>query len=186
MNGAAKGSVIPNALPFVSAKDPRVPTSKLTPRAFDGVTSFDAQLIWPTRETPVPLLQGIEARLIEAEAALTAGDATTFLQKLNDLRAPTGTNSGGIAGLAPLVDPGTASGRQDLLFRERAFWLFGRGVRLFDLRRRIRDYGLPATSFPGSGAAFFKGGSYGTQVSIPVPQAELNNSNAKTCDATKA
>ena len=186
VNGAAKGSTIPGALPFVSAKDPRVPTSKptATARSFDGVTAFDQQLIWPTRETPVALLQGVEARLIEAEAALAAGDATTYLQRLNDLRAP-GAASGGVAGLAPLVDPGTVAGRQNLLFRERAFWLFGRGVRVFDLRRLIRDYGRPASIFPGSGAAFHKGGNYGIQVALPIPQAELSNSNAKACDPTK-
>lgn len=185
-NGA--GSVtIPNALPFVSAKDPRVPTSRTSDKqvAFDGKTLFDAQQLWPTRESPVPLLQGTEARLIEAEALLNQGDAAGFLLKINALRLPTGTGSGGVAGLAPLADPGTTAGREDLLFRERAFWMFGRGVRLFDLRRRIRDYGRPASSFPGSGAPFFKGGLYGAQVSLPIPQAELNNPNAKTCDPTK-
>jgi len=184
-NGALAGTAIPNALPFVSAKDPRVPTSRPTTRGFDGVTLFDAQQIWPTRETAVALLSGVEARLDEAEAALKAGDVATYLQKLNDLRAATGANSGGVAGLTPLADPGTQTAREDLLFRERAFWNFGRGSRLFDLRRRIRDYGRATTSFPGSGAPFHKGGNYGTQLSLPIPQAELNNANAQSCDATK-
>jgi hypothetical protein len=179
---------IPNALPFVSAKDPRVPTTRTSnnQRGFDGVTLYDGQTLWPTRESPVPLLNGIEARLIEAEAALQASDPATFMTKLNALRAPTGAGSGGVAGLAPLADPGTQVDRENLLFRERAFWMFGRGTRTFDLRRLIRDYGRPATSFPGSGAPFFKGGSYGKHVALPIPQAELNNSNAKACDPTKA
>jgi hypothetical protein len=117
--------------------------------------------------------------------ASAAGDAVTYLQKLNDLRAPTGTNRGGAGGLAPLADPGTQTAREDLLFRERAFWMFGRGTRLFDLRRRVRDYGRLASSYPGAGASFFKGGNYGAQLSLPILQAELNNANATACDPTK-
>ena len=179
---------IPNALPFVSAKDPRVPTSRTSnsQKGFDGVTLFDQQNIWPNRDSPVALVNGIEARLIEAEAALKANDTVTFMAKINALRFPTGAGSGGVAGLSPLADPMTAAARVDLLFRERAFWMFGRGVRLFDLRRRIRDYGRPLSSFPGSGAPWYKGGNYGATVALPIPQAELNNSNARACDATKA
>jgi hypothetical protein len=45
------------------------------------------QLRQPNRDADVPLADGIEARLIEAEAALKAGDAATWLAKLNGLRA---------------------------------------------------------------------------------------------------
>ena len=38
------------------------------------------------RLTPVDVVGGIDARLIEAEAALKAGDNTTWLSKLNGLR----------------------------------------------------------------------------------------------------
>ncbi|MBA3405368.1 MAG: hypothetical protein H0U13_11905 [Gemmatimonadaceae bacterium] len=37
--------------------------------------------------------------------------------------------------LPPLVDPGTADARINLLFREKAFWTFSRGQRLGDLHR---------------------------------------------------
>src|SRR5258708_12475837 len=53
--------------------------------------------------------------------------------------------------MAPLADPGTQAGRVALLFREKAFWTFGRGQRLGDLRRLMRDYGYPndsSTTFP--------------------------------------
>ena len=43
--------------------------------------------------------------------------------------------------LAALADPGTPAAREDLMFRERAFWLFGTGHRLGDMRRMIRQYG---------------------------------------------
>jgi hypothetical protein len=101
------------------------------------------------------LASGVEARLIEAEAALQAGDPATWLATLNALRtdgtfdvtpmSPPDTmwHAGGAAaaGLAPLADPGTAGGRVDLLFRERAFWLYLTGYRQGDLRRLIRQYG---------------------------------------------
>ena len=49
---------------------------------------------------------------------------------LNTLRA-TPTTIGAITtpALPPLADPGTAAGRLDLLFREKALWTFGRGPR---------------------------------------------------------
>ena len=66
---------IPNALPFVSAKDPRVPTVAVTsPKPFDAVTPLRLQQIFPARSDPVPLVSGIDARLIEAETKFQAGD----------------------------------------------------------------------------------------------------------------
>ena len=47
--------------------------------------------------------------------------------------------TGGVAKLGPLQDPGTPDGRVDLLFHERAFWLYLTGHRQGDLRRLIRD-----------------------------------------------
>ena len=125
--------------------------------------------IYTARESPSTIFKGEEARLIEAEAALQAGDNATFLAKLNELRAS-------LPGLAPLADPGTAAGRVDLLFSERAFWLFATGTRLGDLRRLVRQYGRAAnTVFPTG--AWHKGGNYGVDVNVPLPQAEQNNPN---------
>src|SRR5690606_13030725 len=87
-----------NGMPFVSANDPRVPTC----RGGDSVcTTVDvtnantedtsgplyAQLLWPQRESPVAILEGVTARMIEAEAALRAGDFPTALGIMNDARA---------------------------------------------------------------------------------------------------
>ena len=67
--------------------------------------------------------------------------------------------------------------RLDQLFRERAFWFFGRGYRTGDMRRLIRQYGrAQANVFPTGG--WHKGGNYGTDVNFPVPQAEQNNPSA--------
>ncbi len=51
---------------------------------------------------------------------------------------------------------------------------FATGHRMGDLRRMIRQYGPGAeTVFPTG--AFGKGGNYGSDINIPVPQSELNN-----------
>ncbi len=97
--------------------------------------------MFTTGDAPVPLATGTEARLIEAEAALAAANATDYLAKLN---VPRAAFTGGT--LAPLADPGTKAAREDLLFRERAFWMYFTAHRVGDLRRLVRQYGRAATS----------------------------------------
>jgi hypothetical protein len=174
-----------NGLNFATANDPRVPVctgGDATCRAL-GVTStirddltspIYVQRIWPTRESAVTIVSGVEARLIEAEAALKAAASATFRDKLNDARA-----NGGVTGLAALVDPGTDAARVDLLFRERAFWLFSTGHRVGDMRRLIRQYNRPANIVFPTGQ-WHKGGNYGADVTVPIPQAEQNNPNIGT------
>jgi hypothetical protein len=144
----------------------------------------------------VTVVSGVEARLIEAEAALRANNVPQMLSILNALRANTAlyrcaaallsppvTTPSCVASptaLAPLTDPGTANGRQDLLFSEKGFWLFSTGRRLGDLRRLIRQYGRTQEQVFPSGT-FFKGGTYGGDVNLPVVQAEENNPNFKGC-----
>lgn len=160
-----------NGLPFVSARDPRV-TTEGEGLSFDSQTPFVGQTIYGQFD-PVAIASGIEARLIEAEAALQAGDAGTWLGKLNAARA---TRSD----LAPLDDPGDATARINLMFRERAFWMFGTGHRLGDLRRLIRQYGRAAeTIFPTG--AYPKGGNYSTDVNIPLSADEANNPHFAGC-----
>jgi len=110
--------------------------------------------------------------MIEAEAALKASNPTLMIAKLNQAR--TDANIAGLA--ANLTDPGTAVARENLVFRERAFWLFGRGYRLGDMRRLIRQYSRPTESVFPTGA-WHKAGNYGTDINFPVPQAEQNNPN---------
>jgi hypothetical protein len=177
----------PNGIPFATAGDPRVPvcTGGDTPCKAIGVTNtqrddlarpFYVQMLWPARETSVAILSGVDARLIEAEAQLRAGNSATMLTTLNALRAATGTGSGGVAGLTALADAGTQTARENQLFREKAFWQFSRGMRLGDLRRLVRQYNrTEAAVFPTG--PWQKGGNYGTDVSVPMPQAELNNPN---------
>jgi len=76
--------------------------------------------------------------------------------------------------MPPLGAPVGIEAATSLLFREKAFWTFGRGQRLPDLRRLIRQYGRTQdVVFPAG--LYFKGGSYGTDVNFPVPSSEAVN-----------
>ena len=157
--------------------DPRV-GARFFRNGQDGTTPVWVPLVaWvQTAASPVPVASGIEARLIEAEAQLAAGNAAAFLATLNALRSGSSLS----AQLPALADPGTAAGRVDLLFAERAMWLYLTGHRLGDLRRLIRQYGRTQDQVFPSGS-YFKGGTYGTDVNIPPPFAERNNSVYTGC-----
>jgi hypothetical protein len=153
-----------NGLGFVSAADPRV-TTKSIAIAEDGVTRIYAIGKYPNRNAPIVVASKVEARLIEAEAALRRGDAN-WLTILNDLRATAIS-----PGLAPLADPGSADARIDLLFLERAFWLFATDHRLGDLRRLVRVYGRdPSQVFPTG--SYWLGGGYGAATALPFPASQ--------------
>jgi hypothetical protein len=71
---------------------------------------------------------------------------------------------------------GTTTAQVDQLFKERAYWLFLTSHRLGDLRRLVKQYSRTVNSvFPNG--PYFKGGLYGTDVNVPVPQSEQNNPN---------
>jgi hypothetical protein len=140
-------------------------------------------------DSPVIVASSVEARLIQAEAALQTGSAS-WLTTLNSLRTdgtydtmpdpsdPSKTDTlwhagtGGVTGLAPLADPGTPNARVDLLFRERALWLFLTGERQGDLRRLIRQYGRQQQAVYPTGSYNGAFGTYGTDVTAPIPSAE--------------
>ena len=182
-----------NGLNYVAARDPRLPTCAggdavcrangvtLASRD-DGTAPVNVQLIWPARDSSVSIVKGVEARMIEAEAAYKAGNYALMVQKLNQART-----EGGVTGLpATLTDPaltGTDADRVSLIFRERAFWMFSTGHRVGDMRRLIRQYNRPAESVFPTGP-WHKGNNYGPNVNFPIPQAEANNPNVpanQTC-----
>lgn len=188
-----------NGLPYRSANDPRIPWKRLG-NGFDQTTIVYQQLLQPTADADVPLADGVEARLIQAEALLKAGNPT-WLDTLNALRANvntlqaarysdfttvSATDSVTVSTLAPLVDPGTDAARVDMLFRERGFWLYATGHRLGDMRRLIRDYGRAAnTVFPVGNSP--KLGVYGNDVNLAIAFAEQNNTayNPSACNTTQ-
>ena len=158
-----------NGLPYRTNDDPRVPWSfdPDNPVGLDGSTPQYTLLKYPDVGSAVAVANGIEARLIEAEAQLALGDTAAMLVTLNSLRALD-------PALSPLTGPTSITEAEDMLFSERAFWLFATGHRLGDMRRLIRQYGrTEGTVFPFG--PYLKGGSYGTDVNIPVPIEEQNN-----------
>lgn len=172
-----------NGLPYASANDPRVPvTQQFGPVSrFDGRTPMYQYTKYNTFDEEIVNASGIEARLIEAEAALQAGQTATWLSKLNTARA-TRTD------LPPLADPGSATARQDLTFRERAMWMFGTAHRLGDMRRLVRQYGRAVSAVFPVGAYHKDNLTRGGQASIRVSIDEKNNPNydPSVCDPTKA
>ncbi len=159
-------------LPFRTAEDPRVPFFDEESAGLDNTTPQFTLLKYPDFSASVVVADGIEARLIEAEAALQGADLGGMTTILNDLRAG--------QGLDPLGVPGSQDEGVDLLFSERAFWMFATGHRLGDMRRLIRQYGRSADQVFPSGV-YLKGGSYGDDVNLPLPQEEGNNPNFAGC-----
>jgi hypothetical protein len=169
-----------NGLDFVSAADPRVPTIANGVGA-DGVTPVFIFGKYSGQASSIPMATGIEARLIEAEAALQANRNDTsptgagWLGILNALRATAITPA-----MPALADPGSFDARVNLLFRERAFWLYGTGHRMGDLRRLLRQYGRAEAQTWPQGP--YKGGvSYGNETVFILTLSEQANPNARTC-----
>lgn len=179
LEGNARNLVVANAIPFTSARDPRVPVTVTTIASQDGQTFSRTTTLWG-QLTMVDVASGLDARLIEAEVALRTG-SPTWITILNALRAaPPRLGDVQPTALPPLVDPVTPAARVSLLFREKAFWTFGRGQRLGDMRRLIRQYGrTEANTFPQG--VHYKGGNYGRDVNLPVVTAERNNPNFTGC-----
>jgi hypothetical protein len=168
-----------NGLPFIVNGDPR------TTGEFDGAGFFPgvghySQFKYPAPGSDVPLATGIEARLIEAEAALQDDDRDTFFSIHTALR--------GTMGLSALQDTGqTDDELVDLHFAERAYWLWLTAHRLGDLRRLVRQYGRPAASVFPIGPTEL-GSTRGDHVTLRVPFSETNNPNydPSACDPTIA
>jgi len=171
--------VIANAMPFVSAKDPRVPTTR-NGNGFDSTTPYFQQGLW-NRDDPIAIVDGLDGQLIQAEAKLNAGDIAGMMTVLNALRAAPPTQ--GIfkpAALGALATPASPDAATSLFFREKAFWTFGRGQRLGDLRRQVREYGRAVTAVYPQGT-YFKNGVYGALTQFPVPDSERSNPNFTGC-----
>lgn len=161
-----------NGLPYRLDADPRVVAPRGTGTAstgFDGSTPLYLPATkYANRSASTTVAGGREARLIEAEASLIAGNAPAALATLNVLRTA-------VAGLAPLATVTT-----DVIFKERAYWMWLEGHRLGDLRRLLRQYNrTAAATFPTG--AYFKGGVYGLDVNYPIPVAEDNNPTNTGC-----
>ncbi len=163
--------------------DPRVPWVPSTRTGFDNASKdLPTQMKYPSQAAPITLADGIEARLIEAEAALGGSTSSqagrdAMISILNNLRA-TGLSTA----IVPLQSPVSHDAAVDVLFKERALWMWLTGHRLGDMRRLVRQYGRTAnTVFPVGAISNRPGNTYGTQTSLVIPVRERNNPNFKGC-----
>ena len=171
-----------NGLNFrMTPADPRVPWTRDAGAADASIRQYTPRK-FDSRATPIEVASGVEARLIEAEAALAKGASGSYVAILNTLR--------GRVNLPALTDPVTPAARVDQFFRERAFWLYGQGQRLSDMRRLVRQYGRPQEAvFPTGtytregtdGTARTDPTPYGSDVNFPVPFEEINNPQFQKC-----
>ena len=173
-----------NAIPFASAGDPRVPVggqsiNSTLGRAFDNATWFVEQRVWVNRSGTVALWSGIDARLIEAENQLQLGNFAAMQAILNTLRGSPQSLSADLTTpvMAGQADPPDAASARARYFREKAFWQFGRGWRLGDLRRQMRQYGLPQDQVYPTGTFFKTSQPYGSDITFPVTSSENPNPN---------
>jgi hypothetical protein len=177
-----------NGFPFRTVADPRT-QAFLAGLGFDRKTAQYDMLRYGDRKTPVTVATGVEARLIQAEAALHGGTDAQFLTQLNEPRLnasersyfeANGSGATPVGALRALTDSDetAAGGAFKLLFAERARWLWLTAHRLGDMRRLIRQYGQAADSVFPSGA-YFKSQipNYGPDVNFPIPVTEQNNPN---------
>lgn len=180
--GIGVGSDGGNGIDWLAAQDPRVPLSTAgTGIGTDGQTRVYMFSKYSSLGSPITFASGIEARLYEAEAALQADNndsspsGTGWLGILNMLRATVITPT-----LPALADPGSFNARVDLLFNEKAFWMFLTSNRMGDLRRLVRQYGRPQdTVFPSG--PYKDGNQYGSEVNLELPITELPNTNYTGC-----
>jgi hypothetical protein len=179
-----------NGIPFVSLDDPRDPVIDWGP-GFDQETEQFLPTKYPDRKAPTPLAIGAEARLIEAEAALKAGQIPLFVSKLNEARAAAPTYAVDLDPKTPVrpspdpldlatVTAMTPTQQQNLLFQERALTLYLTAHRVGDLRRLTYQYGRAANTVWPTGVYApntDKETTYGNDVNFPIPQEESNNQN---------
>ncbi len=170
-----------NGIRFVSDHDPRATLPVLLDKA-----------------APLTLSSGIEARLIAVESQIHNND-DRWIAGLNALRTTCTTSEscpdpappgiGNVGNLAPLIDSIQALSaeegykrRIDILFRERAYWLFLTGHRQGDLRRLVREYGRHEQTVYPSGLWGSKGfTAYGTNTNLAIPNKEAQNPLYQGC-----
>jgi len=188
-DSVSAAGIILNAIPFAQLHDPRVVTEDTHQKAEDRTSEFIQVDNWD-RDDPIPVVSGIDARLIEAEAKLHSNDIAGMMAILNDLRThPQVLGVFQVPAMAPLPTPSDATKATDLFFREKALWQFERGYRMGDLRRLVRQYGRPQDKVYPSGTFArntVPSGPYGTEVAFPVPDAEKTNPLFTGCLDDKA
>jgi len=145
--------------------DPRVAWGRnpAVPNAEIATVPWLFQLKHRSREAPINLGTGREARLILAEGALRRGEIETALNILNDLRASLVSDLNG-SPLVPWPDTNDLTEAWGYLKAERGIELWLEGRRLGDLRRWVAD-GSPAVAADVSNRI---------RLCFPIAQSELD------------
>ena len=183
-----------NGLPFLgqtAAQDARINWTTSTRSGFSS--QFSAQLNQSkfAQFTDGVISTGAEARLIDLESQLQAGTQAArdaVFAGLNSLRTG-GAAIGGATGTTLITvaaisgsAPTTQDAAIDLLYKERAYWMWLTGHRLGDLRRLVRVYKRDSEAvFPTGTLTSPLDGTYGASTTITVPFSERNNPNFKGC-----
>lgn len=162
-----------NGLMYRSSNDPRTPWEDNGEFGQDDITPYFNQLKYEDPSDPILFASGVEARLIEAEAAVQNTDNATVESIHTALRATMSLPAEDLSGM-------NQQQLRDYHFAERAFWLYSTGHRQGDLRRLVRVYGESISDVFPSGT-YFKGGTYDSNVTFLVPQSEANNPNYASC-----
>ena len=173
-----------NGLPFLSqptSAEPRIQWATSTRVGFSSQFTNQPNELKFGQFSDGIVGNGIEAALIKLEARLQGGaqsDRQAVYDGLNALRAS------GPPVVAQMTSgaPTTQAAAIDLLYKERAYWMWLTGHRLGDLRRLVRIYKRdPETVFPTGTLTSPLVGSYGTSTNITIPFSERNNPNYKGC-----
>jgi hypothetical protein len=162
---SASGSSTSIGILYRAMNDPRVPVApKLgsdgSVRTNQNGIELWTQLKYEGPDVGIPLATGDEARLIVIEADIAAGNYQAALDEINLFRArgnqPALATLDPAALLAALIDQ-----------RRRELWL--EGQHLYDLIR------FDITPTPAPGQPYPAGGTYGSQLCMPLPEVERQN-----------
>jgi len=144
---------------YTKMNDPRV---LFTDKARNSVTGYHLyqQNKYTTSSSPIRLASGDEARLIIAEADIATGGFAGADSIINSFRTRGGQGA--------ITSPDSAAA-SDSLFDQRKREFFLEGQHLFDLIR------FGKTANPPAGTVFLGGGTYASQMCLPLPDVEKNN-----------
>lgn len=146
-----------------SVPDPRTIVTDVGKPGGDRTTEIWISNQYPTASTPFVVSSYAEMQLIIAEAA----GGQTAVNILNSVR------QAAVPGAAPIsVNASDPAAVTAAIVAERGRQLFLQGAHAFD----VRHFNLPL--YPAAGTAYPKGGTYGSEVCLPIPAVEtLNNPN---------
>ncbi len=140
--------------------------SRQGPVTSDGPTSAASTLgfsMWPTQQSPIPIIRNEELILLRAEARLATGDKAGAIADLNTVR----TVSGGLPA-STLTSSSSTDAILDGILYEKRYSLLMEGDRWVDMRRYGRLAQLPLDVPSGPNKSF-------VAKVMPIPQAECLN-----------